>query len=113
MLEGLILTPKYGRITNMERPTICCIEWRDPDSKGGWVPHKDVASEPGETVVSIGLLAHEDDEKIILCMDWAKDGDTNTRGRIYKALVLKRKDIKLPAGIWKELKTKKKEVPDG
>lgn len=92
----------------MDRPKIICLEWRDPDTKGGWVSHEDVAKEPGETIVSVGLLVYEDEEKVILCMDWAKDLETNSRGRIYKALITKRKEINLPAGIWKELKKEKK-----
>jgi hypothetical protein len=91
----------------MDRPKIVCIEWRDPDTKGGWVAHDEVKNEQGETVVSVGMLVFEDEEKIVICMDWAKDGDTNSRGRIYKALITKRKEINLPAMIWKENKRKK------
>jgi len=100
----------------MERPKILCIEWIDPDTRDGWKTPEDVVQESGSEVVSVGMLMHEDDDTIILCMDWAKDGDVNSRGRISKALVTKRKEIPLPAMIWKELKrtpSKKKEQESG
>jgi len=99
----------------MERPKIICVEWTDPDTRDGWKDPEAVLKEVGEPVVSVGMLVHETEDTIILCMDWAKDGDVNSRGRIPKSLVTKRKEIRLPAGIWKELKPtpkSKKEVTD-
>ena len=55
-------------------------------------------------VVSVGMLVKETETHIYIAMDWAKDGDTNTRGKIPKGQVRKRKEVKLPRGIWKEAK---------
>lgn len=85
------------------RPKIICLEWEDPSSTSGWLsPEKVGTDEAGDMVVSVGMLVKETDSHIYIAMDWAKDGDTNTRGKIPKAQVKKRKEIKLPRGIWKE-----------
>ena len=92
----------------MERPKIIALEWEDPNSSDGWTAPKDVVKMSPAMVISVGMFVHEDDDWVWLCMDWAKDGDVNTIGRIRKALIKKRKDVNLPRGIWPELKVARK-----
>jgi hypothetical protein len=91
----------------VDRPKIVVLEWVDPDTIAGWKDPAKLHLEEGSTVVSVGMLVREDSETIYLAMDWAKDGDVNSVGRIRKELVTKRKEVGLPRGIWKELKVRR------
>ena len=94
----------------MQRPKIIAIEWEDPNSSDGWTNPKDVTKMTPAIVVSVGMLVNEDEDWLWICMDWAKDGDVNTIGRIRQALIKKRKEVNLPRGIWTELKPTPKQI---
>lgn len=87
------------------RPKIICLEWEDPSSSSGWLHPDKVGSEDnGDIIVSVGMLIKESDTHFHLAMDWGKDGETNTRGKIPKGQVKKVKYLKLARGIWTEAK---------
>jgi hypothetical protein len=92
----------------MDRPKIIAIEWVDPDSISGWKDPAKLHEVEGSVVVSVGMLVREDDTYLYIAMDWAKDGDVNTVGRIRRELISKRKEVNLPKGIWPEVKYPKK-----
>lgn len=91
----------------MERPKIVVLEWEDPNSSSGWTDPDKLDEMDPSMVISVGLLVREDSDWMWLCMDWSKDGEVNTVGRIRQELIKKRKELKLPRGIWPETYPKK------
>ena len=89
------------------RPTIVVVEWEDPNSSGGWTDPSKIAEMDPSIVVSVGMLIQETVDWLWLCMDWSKDGEVNTVGRLRQELIKKRKELKLPRGIWPETYPKK------
>lgn len=51
-----------------------------------------VASKAG--AVPVGFVVKETDNNLTICMDWADDGDTHTRGRIPKGMIVSRVVLK-------------------
>jgi hypothetical protein len=88
----------------MKRPVIVCVEWEDPTTHSSWSELEKAEKEHASPIVSVGMLIKEDDKYLRIAMDWGKDGEVCTRGIIPKAAIRRRRDIKLPRGIWKELK---------
>jgi hypothetical protein len=107
-LRGKRVIISVGGFSMEGRPKITCVEWVDPETNTGWMSLEEALKSATAAVVSVGLLLHEDEDFLWICMDWAKDFTTNTRGRISKKLITKRKDINLPTIIWKELKNARK-----
>jgi len=89
---------------------ILIVEWVDPDTTGGWVTLEEALSAEGARAVSVGIYLGETDDWLMLAMDWALDGEVNSRGKIYKPLIKKVKEIRFPAAFKPRRKREKKEV---
>lgn len=64
--------------------------WRDAGGESeGWESPEDISDE-NPIIKSVGWLVKETDNNITLAMDLADDGDTHTRGRIPKGMVISR-----------------------
>lgn len=70
------------------------ITWRDAGGEQeGWKSPDDIDDE-NPIIRSVGWVCKETDNNITLAMDWADDGDTHTRGRIPKGMIVSRLIIK-------------------
>lgn len=87
-------------------PKISVVEWKDHfnDAGDGWTSVTRFKTDEPALIVSAGLLVHETEQYLILAMDWGRDGQVNTVGKILKNNIVRRKDIPVPRAIWKELK---------
>lgn len=66
------------------------ITWRDAGGEqGGWLEPADIDDE-NPIIQSIGWVCKETDNNVTLAMDLADDGDTHTRGRIPKGMIVSR-----------------------
>lgn len=66
------------------------VTWRDAGGEEqGWLSPEDIDDE-NPIIQSVGWVVKETDNNITLAMDWADDGDTHTRGRIPKGMVIAR-----------------------
>lgn len=71
-------------------PRIEIITWRDAGGEQeGWIDLADIDDE-NPIITSVGYVVKETENNITLCMDIADDGDTHTRGRIPKGMIIKR-----------------------
>lgn len=95
----------------MKRPVILVIEWEDPTSHIGWMSEDDAKEKRPAEIVSCGMLFNETNKYLRLALDWGKDGEVNTLGVYNRAIITKRKELKLPRGIWKELPEEMKVTP--
>lgn len=70
------------------------VTWRDAGGEQeGWLEAKDIDDE-NPIITSVGFVVKETDANLTLCMDWADDGDTHTRGRIPKGMIVSRTVLK-------------------
>lgn len=70
------------------------IVWRDAGGEqDGWQAAEDVDDE-NPIITSVGWVVKETDNNVTLAMDCADDGDTHTRGRIPKGMIVSRTVIK-------------------
>lgn len=76
---------------------ILVVEWVDPDTTSGWATPEEAMASTGAVAVSVGIYVGETEEFLILALDWSLDGEVNSRGRIYKPLIKRIKEIKFPA----------------
>jgi hypothetical protein len=66
------------------------ITWRDAGGEqDGWIDPKDI-DDDNPLVQSVGWVVKETDNNVTLAMDVADDGDTHTRGRIPKGMIVSR-----------------------
>lgn len=66
------------------------ITWRDAGGEqDGWLDATDI-DDANPIIKSVGFVVKETDNNITLAMDLADDGDTHTRGRIPKGMVVSR-----------------------
>lgn len=72
------------------------IIWEDAggEQDGGWQEPADVDTELS-TIRSVGWVVKETDKNITLAMDLSDDGQTHTRGRIPKGMIISRKELTL------------------
>lgn len=70
------------------------ITWRDAGGEQeGWQAPEDLDDE-NPIIQSVGWVVKETDNNVTLAMDWADDGDTHTRGRIPKGMIVSRVVLK-------------------
>jgi hypothetical protein len=70
------------------------VTWRDAGGEEqGWLAADDI-NDDNPIIQSVGWVVKETDNNLTLCMDWADDGDTHTRGRIPKGMIVSRVVIK-------------------
>lgn len=85
------------------------VEWVDPNTVDGWQnAEKALDNAYTAVVVSVGMLVAENDLFLLLALDWSLDGVVNSVGTIYKPLIRRRKQIKLPATFTKKPKREAK-----
>jgi hypothetical protein len=66
------------------------ITWRDAGGEqDGWIATDDL-DDDNPIVQSVGWVVKETENNVTLAMDLADDGDTHTRGRIPKGMIVKR-----------------------
>lgn len=66
------------------------ITWRDAGGEQeGWQAPEDV-DDVNPIIQSIGWVVKETDNNVTLAMDLSDDGDTHTRGRIPKGMIVSR-----------------------
>jgi hypothetical protein len=69
------------------------VKWHDAGGdQDGWKPTEDV-DDINPVITSVGWVVKETERNVTLAMDWADDGDTNTRGRIPKGMIISREVI--------------------
>jgi len=67
------------------------ITWRDAGGEQqGWMEPGDI-DDDNPIVTSVGWVVKETENNVTLAMDVADDGDTHTRGRIPKGMIVERK----------------------
>jgi hypothetical protein len=70
------------------------VKWKDAsDDAPGWQSAKDIVDSE-HFVESVGWVLKETENYLTLCMDVDADGDTHTRGRIPKSLIVSREILK-------------------
>jgi hypothetical protein len=70
------------------------ITWRDAGGEqAGWLDPADV-DDDNPIITSVGWVVKETENNVTLAMDVADDGDTHTRGRIPKGMILERITIR-------------------
>jgi hypothetical protein len=75
------------------------ITWRDAGGEQeGWQAPEDVDDE-NPIISSVGWVVKETDNNVTLAMDWADDGDTHTRGRIPKGMIVSRTTLREEANV--------------
>ena len=82
--------------TSFENLPLELIEWRDAGGEGGGWLHPNDVDDENPIIRSIGWVVKETQNNVTLAMDLADDGDTNTRGRIPKGMIIRRININLP-----------------
>lgn len=66
------------------------VTWRDAGGEeDGWKDPKDIDDE-NPIIQSVGWVVKETEKNVTLAMDLADDGDTHTRGRIPKGMIVSR-----------------------
>jgi hypothetical protein len=70
------------------------IIWRDAGGEqDGWMDPDDL-DDVNPIISSVGWVVKETENNVTLAMDYADDGDTHTRGRIPKGMIVSREVIK-------------------
>lgn len=70
------------------------ITWRDAGGEqDGWLDTADI-DDANPIIQSVGWVVKETDNNITLAMDLSDDGDTHTRGRIPKGMVVSRIELR-------------------
>lgn len=66
------------------------ITWRDAGGEqDGWLDANDI-DDANPIIRSVGFVVKETDNNVTLAMDLADDGDSHTRGRIPKGMIVSR-----------------------
>ena len=70
------------------------VTWRDAGGEQeGWQDPSDI-DDANPIITSVGWVVKETDNNLTLAMDIADDGDTHTRGRIPKGMIVSREVLK-------------------
>jgi hypothetical protein len=75
------------------------ITWRDAGGEqGGWQSPEEV-DDVNPIIQSVGWVVKETDNNVTLAMDLSDDGDTHTRGRIPKGMIVTRQIIEVVTNV--------------